>query len=220
MPGLDTVVLVDQGEQRAARGLDPFRIEDRFGFQKVGAISFHPPGIGNGAGLAGEALVLACELAGAAIGLHVEQQIIGRLVGDVGVVVVGSLGLVVVGPTVLSIVGPEYRTQGQGLLYLAAAFIPLSAVGAIYEGFARVQRKLKLMIVAQSIATVLIVGGSLASTKVLGIVGVGWAYLAAEGVTAVILLPPVIVWFRRALAQGLSIEDGSTTAPEKAWPQS
>lgn len=138
----------------------------------------------------------------------------------VGVVVVGSLGLVVVGPTVLSIVGPEYRTQGQGLLYLAAAFIPLSAVGAIYEGFARVQRKLKLMIVAQSIATVLIVGGSLASTKVLGIVGVGWAYLAAEGVTAVILLPPVIVWFRRALAQGLSIDDGSTTAPEKAWPQS
>jgi len=125
----------------------------------------------------------------------------------VAVACVASVGLVLVGPYLLAIVGADYRLQGQGLLSLAAVFIPLSAVGAVYEGFARVQRKLRLMIVVQSIATVLIVGGSLLSTRVVGVVGVGWAYLAAEAVSAVILLPPVIVWFRRAQSQGLDLND-------------
>jgi O-antigen/teichoic acid export membrane protein len=114
------------------------------------------------------------------------------------VAIVGSVGLVVVGPYVLSIVGPAYREQGAGLLYLAGAFIPLSAVGAVYEGIARVRRRLTVMFVVRIVATIVIVYGSLILTRSHGVVGVGWAYLVAEAGSAIILLPPVVLWLRRA----------------------
>lgn len=125
----------------------------------------------------------------------------------VAVVTIASLGLVLIGPTILGIVGSEYRQQGSGLLFLAAGFIPLSGVAAVYEGLARVQRKLKLMIVAQTIATVLIVGGTLWATRIVGVVGVGWAYLAAEAASAAILLPAIISWFRRLRSHGSGLVD-------------
>jgi Na+-driven multidrug efflux pump len=114
---------------------------------------------------------------------------------------VGSLGLVTVGPVgpvVLGLVGAEYRVEGQGLLYLAAVFIPLSAVGSVYEGFGRVQRKLKLMVGVRCVSASLVVFGSLFATHHFGVMGVGWAYLAAESMSATVLLVPVIRWFRRA----------------------
>jgi hypothetical protein len=40
--------------------------------------------------------------------------------------------------------------------------------------------------------------GSLFATHHFGVMGVGWAYLAAESVSATVLLVPVIRWFRRA----------------------
>jgi O-antigen/teichoic acid export membrane protein len=114
------------------------------------------------------------------------------------VTVVGSIGLVTLGPTVLGLVGGDYRTEGEGLLYLAAAFIPLAAIGSVYEGFARVRRKLKLMFVVRIIATVVIVVGSMYAVGELGVVGVGWAYLVAEAASAIVLLPGVVIWFRQA----------------------
>lgn len=114
------------------------------------------------------------------------------------VTVVGSAGLVFVGPFVLGLVGPTYRAEGQNLLFLAAAFIPLSSVGAIYEGFARVQRKLKLMVAVRCVSASVIVFGTLVATRIVGVDGVGWAYLAAESLSAAVLLVPVVLWLRRA----------------------
>ncbi|BBY65360.1 lipopolysaccharide biosynthesis protein [Mycolicibacterium helvum] len=110
--------------------------------------------------------------------------------------IAGALGLVLVGPFVLGIIGPDYQAQGSGLLTLAAVFVPLSAISAIYEGFARVRRKLTLMVVTRCIAAVAIVAGTLLITPHLGLIGVGWAYLAAEAIPAAILLPLVISWLR------------------------
>jgi O-antigen/teichoic acid export membrane protein len=110
----------------------------------------------------------------------------------------GSIGLAVVAPAMLSVVGAEYRTQGQGLLYLAAIFVPLAAVTAVYEGFARLQRRLRLLLGVRCVATVVIVCGSLILTRTAGVSGVGWACLAAESVAAAVLIGPVIVWIRRA----------------------
>lgn len=112
---------------------------------------------------------------------------------------VGSAGLLVVGPVMLTFVGAEYLAEGQGLLQLAAIFVPLSVVGAAYEGFARVQRRLRLRLVVSCIATVVIVCGSLIVTRSLGVTGVGWAYLAAESVSAAVLLTPVIMWLRNRM---------------------
>ena len=126
-----------------------------------------------------------------------------RLVQMVGAVAcVGSLGLVVVGPFVLNLVGEEYRVHGQPLLDLAAVFIPLSAVGAIYEGIARVQRRLRLMLGMLCVSASLIVFGSMLGTRLLGVAGVGWAYLAAESVSAAVLIIPTVSWLRRTAKVG------------------
>lgn len=108
----------------------------------------------------------------------------------------GAAGLLLVGPLLLSFVGAEYRSGGEELLRLAAVFVPLSVVGAAYEGFARVQRKLRLQLTMTFICTVIIVYGSLVGSRSLGAAGVGWAYLAAESVAAIVLIGPVIRWLR------------------------
>ncbi|WP_431239161.1 lipopolysaccharide biosynthesis protein [Mycolicibacterium aichiense] len=129
-----------------------------------------------------------------------------RMVQMMAVVsVVGSLGLVVIGPWVLGIIGSDYRAEGQGLLLLAAAFVPLSAVSAVYEGFARVCRKLTLMVVMRCVSTTIVVAGTVLITAHVGVIGVGWAYLAAEAIPAVVLLPPAIRWLRRIRSLGLEI---------------
>ena len=109
----------------------------------------------------------------------------------------GSLGLLVFGPIMLSMVGPQYRSDGLGLLYLAAAFVPLSAISAIYEAFSRVTRKLGLMMIVLCVSTSLSVFGSIICTRMFGVVGVGWAYLAAESLSAALLIVPTVLWLRR-----------------------
>jgi hypothetical protein len=46
-------------------------------------------------------------------------------------------------------------------------------------------------------STSLSVFGSLICTRLFGVVGVGWAYLAAEGLSAALLIVPSILWLRR-----------------------
>lgn len=113
------------------------------------------------------------------------------------VAVLASAGLVGLGPFMLSLAGDEYRSQGTELLWLAAVFLPLSAVGAAYEGFARVQRRLALYLSVQALVTAVIIGGSWFGTRALGVAGVGWAYLAAEALSAAILIGPAVTWLRR-----------------------
>lgn len=115
----------------------------------------------------------------------------------VAVAFLASAGLLLVGPLMLSLAGDEYRSEGGDLLLLAAAFLPLSAVSAAFEGFARVQRKLALYLSVQALVTVVILVGSWFGTRALGVTGVGWAYLAAEGLSALILIGPAIRWLHR-----------------------
>ncbi|MFB1295919.1 lipopolysaccharide biosynthesis protein [Mycobacterium sp. pW049] len=121
-----------------------------------------------------------------------------RMVGMLAAVaLVASAGLLLVGPFMLSLAGDEYRSEGGDLLLLAAAFLPLSAVSAAFEGFARVQRRLALYLSVQALVTVVILAGSWFGTRAIGVTGVGWAYLAAEGLSALILIGPAIAWLRR-----------------------
>ena len=112
----------------------------------------------------------------------------------IAVACVGGIGLVFVAPPMLSLVGPEYRAGSTDLLLLAALFIPLSVIGAAYDGFARVQRKLRLQLVMTFVWTVTVIVGSLVLTRELGVTGVGYAYLAAEAICAVVLIGPTIGW--------------------------
>jgi O-antigen/teichoic acid export membrane protein len=148
-------------------------------------------------------LVVSPYVAEVAANPHRLAELSWRLVQMVvAVACVGSLGLVVVGPFVLNVVGAEYRVHGQPLLDLAAVFIPLSAVGAIYEGIARVQRRLRLMLGMLCVSASLIVFGSMLGTRLFGVAGVGWAYLAAESVSAAVLMIPTVSWLRRTAKVG------------------
>lgn len=110
---------------------------------------------------------------------------------------IGSFALVTVGPFALGVVGGEYRAEGAGLLYVAALFIPLSAVTAVYEGFARVNRKLGLILVVRGVAAVIISVGSYVAVPIYGVIGVGWAHLVVEAVTGAVFLVPVLRQLRR-----------------------
>lgn len=121
----------------------------------------------------------------------------------VGVAVAGSAGLLLLGPFMLSLVGAQYRTGGEDLLKLAAVFVPLSVIGAAYEGFARAQRKLRLQLTMTFVSTVIVIYGTVIGTRHLGATGVGWAYLAAESVSALVLIGPLVVWLRTRMYLGL-----------------
>jgi len=125
-----------------------------------------------------------------------------------GVIVLGGIGLVVLGPLVLGLVGADYRAEGQQLLYIAAVFVPLSAVSAIYEGFARVERRLTLVIVVRCMSTIVIVAGSYMATRSHGVSGVGWTYLVAESMSAALLIVPVVLWLRRIRNAGALVTPG------------
>ncbi|WP_231751101.1 family 16 glycosylhydrolase [Mycobacterium sp. NAZ190054] len=132
------------------------------------------------------------------------------------VAALASVGLVVAGPFLLSLAGDEYRAEGTDLLWLAAAFLPLSAVGAAYEGFARVQRRLALYLTVQTLVTTVIITGSWMGTRALGVTGVGWAYLVAEALSAAILIGPAVAWLRRA-GTGPGTRPRHTAPTGRSW---
>lgn len=131
------------------------------------------------------------------------------------VAVLASLGLIALGPLMLGFAGPEYRSEGTELVWLAAVFLPLSGVGAVYEGFARVQRRLSLYLWVQALVTAVIVVGSWFATRALGVAGVGWAYLVAEALAAAILIGPAIAWLRRVSGRPRHAAPGS--AGGRTW---
>ncbi|MBY4272259.1 lipopolysaccharide biosynthesis protein [Rhodococcus fascians] len=128
---------------------------------------------------------------------HPEQfsRLAKRFIGLLCIVAIGgSFFLAVVAPFGLGIVGPDYRENGTIIVHLAAVTIPLSVVGALYDGLARVRRRMRLAVLVQIAATIIIVTGSLTLSPSLGIAGIGWSYLAAEAFGAVVLLVPLIRW--------------------------
>lgn len=135
----------------------------------------------------------------AEVAAHPDQfsRLTKRFMTMVAVVALGgSFFLAFIAPFGLGIVGAEYRENGTIIVQLAAFTIPLSVVGSLYDGLARVQRKMRLAVVVQVIATSIIIIGSLSLSSSLGIAAVGWAYLAAEGFGALVLIVPLIRWIR------------------------
>ncbi|WP_037140143.1 lipopolysaccharide biosynthesis protein [Rhodococcoides fascians] len=118
------------------------------------------------------------------------------------VAVGGSFFLAVIAPFGLGIVGEQYRENGTIIVHLAAVTIPLSVIGSLYDGLARVQRRMRLAVVVQVVATTIIIVGSLTLSSRLGIAAVGWAYLAAEAFGALVLIVPLIKWIRELSSRG------------------
>ncbi|MEZ5090601.1 MAG: hypothetical protein R2719_13370 [Micropruina sp.] len=104
----------------------------------------------------------------------------------------GAFFLWVLAPIVLGWIGTDYGLQTESLVKILALTLPLSAIGSLYAGLARVVRRLRLAVTLQVICSALLVAGAWYATQRLGTDGVAYTYLAVEViVTAVLLLPTV-----------------------------
>lgn len=131
------------------------------------------------------------------------------------VAVGGAIFLAFVAPFGLGLIGQGYRDQGTIIVQLAAVTIPLSVVGSLYDGLARVRRRMRLAVIVQVVATSIIIGGSIGLSSSMGIAAVGWAYLVAEAFGAVVLIVPLTRWIRELSAGGTggSGDDSGPTDP-------
>lgn len=139
----------------------------------------------------------------AEVAAHPEQfhRLTKRFMTLVCIVAVGgSIFLAFIAPFGLGLIGQGYRDQGTIIAQLASLTIPLSVVGSLYDGLARVRRRMRLAVVVQVAATTIIIGGSIALSSSMGIAAVGWAYLAAEAFGALVLIVPLIRWIRELSA--------------------
>ncbi|MFF0817426.1 lipopolysaccharide biosynthesis protein [Rhodococcus sp. NPDC003318] len=122
-----------------------------------------------------------------------------------GVLAVVTLGGVVLfagmAPVLLSFVGEDYAETGTPLLRLAAVALVPAFVGFAYNAVARVRRRLRLAITVQIANAVLILGLSLALIDDHGLTAMGWAYIAAEMLSAVILAVPLVRGVRALRAE-------------------
>jgi O-antigen/teichoic acid export membrane protein len=132
----------------------------------------------------------------------------------------GSFFLAFLAPFGLGLIGEGYRENGTIIVHLAALTIPLSVIGSLYDGLARVQRRMRLAVIVQVIATAIIITGSLALSDSLGIAAVAWAYLAAEAFGAVVLIIPLIRWIRELSRRGQAPPTDGPTPPGPPDPPS
>ncbi len=147
----------------------------------------------------------------AEVAAHPEQfhRLTKRFMTLVCIVAVGgSIFLAFIAPFGLGLIGQGYRDQGTIIVQLAALTIPLSVVGSLYDGLARVRRRMRLAVIVQVVATSLIIGGSIGLSSSMGIAAVGWAYLAAEAFGALVLIVPLIRWIRE-LSAGSNGQSGN-----------
>lgn len=110
---------------------------------------------------------------------------------------VGALFLWFGAPLLLGLLGRRYAVEAETLVQLMALSLPLSIVGLLYAGMARVARRLHLAMVCQILSAVLVVVGAAATIERFGLAGIGYTYLAVEAFTTVILAVPAWRMSRR-----------------------
>ena len=120
-------------------------------------------------------------------------------VNTLGLVVPAVLLVIVLAPYILGIFGPEYATEGTALLRLLALTALPNTFHDLYRSFARVQQRMRELLIVQSVIWLLTIGLSYLLLPKLGIVGVGVACLISDSlVAAFLVLGPLRPLLRRA----------------------
>jgi O-antigen/teichoic acid export membrane protein len=104
-------------------------------------------------------------------------------------------------PFVLGLVGPGYADAGVEVSRLLALAVPLNVVGVLFASLCRIDRTVGRLVVSQVGTAAAILAAAWLLVPRLGLNGVGVAYLAVQGVTALLLLAPVISRARRLRAR-------------------
>ncbi|GAA0231722.1 hypothetical protein [Cryptosporangium japonicum] len=129
-------------------------------------------------------------------------QHLRRILGLVAAVAVaGTIGLVALGPTLLLVQGSAFASGGGDLLRVAALSFPFTAVVIVYCALAILVNRLWPAVFVQAVTAVVFLGGAVVLLPRLGLPGVGLAYVGAQALTAVVLLPGLISRIRTLLHQ-------------------
>ncbi len=107
-----------------------------------------------------------------------------------GAVVLGAvLACCVGGRLILQVAGPGYAEHGTSLLRLLGLSAPFTAVTVVYSAFAWIEQRLWRLVAIQAGSGLLLLTITYALLPQLGLVAVGWAYLAAQGAAAILMAP-------------------------------
>lgn len=120
-----------------------------------------------------------------------------------GAIVLGTFVVCVLGARpLLALAGGAYAEHGAGLLRLIGAGVPLTALSAICCTFLWLDQRVWLLAGCQLIASLVLLGTTLALTSHLGLMAVGVGNIISQAVIAVALLPVLILRTRsRAIAE-------------------
>ncbi len=104
------------------------------------------------------------------------------------IVIPAAIALAVFAPLVLQIFGPEYARQGSAVLRLfALAAIPHMVI-ALNVSILRTERRMRALAVMHGVMAILVIVLSVVLLPVLGINGVGWAWLITMTLVAGVVL--------------------------------
>jgi O-antigen/teichoic acid export membrane protein len=99
------------------------------------------------------------------------------------------IGVIVFAPWILTVFGSDYATQGTGLLQVASLGLIPYAVNILFMAVARVARRGRAIVAVQAALTFLTLLLSIMFLGPFGITGVGLAWLVANALVAVVVIP-------------------------------
>ena len=125
-------------------------------------------------------------------GEALKRTVVKSLVVIFSLLVPAAVVLYVCGGWVLGMVGAEYAAGGAGVLRVMVAASLFVGVNSVYFAIKRVQKDVRGIVVLSGVVFVLLVGLGYVFMLMFGVVGVGYAWLAGNGVGCVCV--GVMVW--------------------------
>ena len=92
---------------------------------------------------------------------------------------------------------PRYAAHGTALLRLVGLSTPFTALVVLYATLAWLDQRVWLLAAVQAALGLVMLGLTLVLLPRLGLVGVGWAYLASQGLAAAAAVPFTLRRIRR-----------------------
>lgn len=109
---------------------------------------------------------------------------------------------------ILRVAGPGYAEHGTSLMRLVGLSVPFTAVTVLYSAFAWIEQRLWWLVAIQAASGLLLLTITFTLLPHLGIAAVGWGYIAAQGIAAIMMVPALRARFgaQRAIATAVPAE--------------
>jgi O-antigen/teichoic acid export membrane protein len=108
----------------------------------------------------------------------------------------GAAALLLLGPVLLVVAGSDYAAGGTPVLRLLAAALPFAAIGTYFNAAELLRLRSSGTLLTKIIAAVLFLGGAVPAMHATGVAGAAAAYLFSQVAVGVLLLGPVVSWYR------------------------